>query len=137
MIAHWMRVGFVHGVMNTDNMSILGLTIDYGPYGWLEDYDPDWTPNTTDARRPPLPLRPAAAGRALEPDAASPARWCRCSTASSRCSDGLRALRRRPTRRHDRAFAAAKLGPARRSATTTRELLHALHALLQRGARST
>jgi uncharacterized protein YdiU (UPF0061 family) len=35
--------------MNTDNMSILGLTIDYGPYGWLEDYDPDWTPNTTDA----------------------------------------------------------------------------------------
>jgi len=45
-----MRVGFVHGVMNTDNMSILGLTIDYGPYGWLEDYDPDWTPNTTDAQ---------------------------------------------------------------------------------------
>ncbi len=49
MIVHWMRVGFVHGVMNTDNMSILGLTIDYGPYGWLDDYDPDWTPNTTDA----------------------------------------------------------------------------------------
>jgi len=49
MITHWMRVGFVHGVMNTDNMSILGLTIDYGPYGWLEGYDPDWTPNTTDA----------------------------------------------------------------------------------------
>ena len=50
MISNWMRVGFVHGVMNTDNMSIHGLTIDYGPYGWLEDYDPDWTPNTTDAR---------------------------------------------------------------------------------------
>ena len=49
MVVHWMRVGFVHGVMNTDNMSILGLTIDYGPYGWLEDFDPDWTPNTTDA----------------------------------------------------------------------------------------
>lgn len=48
MVAHWLRVGFVHGVMNTDNMSILGLTIDYGPYGWLEPYDPDWTPNTTD-----------------------------------------------------------------------------------------
>lgn len=48
MIVHWQRVGFVHGVMNTDNMSILGLTIDYGPYGWLEDYDPNWTPNTTD-----------------------------------------------------------------------------------------
>ena len=50
MVAHWQRVGFVHGVMNTDNMSILGLTIDYGPYGWLENYDPDWTPNTTDAQ---------------------------------------------------------------------------------------
>lgn len=49
MIAHWMRVGFVHGVMNTDNLSVLGLTIDYGPYGWLENVDPDWTPNTTDA----------------------------------------------------------------------------------------
>ena len=49
MIVHWMRVGFVHGVMNTDNMSILGLTIDYGPYGWMEDYDLNWTPNTTDA----------------------------------------------------------------------------------------
>ena len=48
-VAHWMRVGFVHGVLNTDNMSILGLTIDYGPYGWIDDYDPDWTPNTTDA----------------------------------------------------------------------------------------
>jgi len=48
MIIHWQRVGFVHGVMNTDNLSILGLTIDYGPYGWLEGYDPEWTPNTTD-----------------------------------------------------------------------------------------
>ncbi|MDT3669179.1 MAG: YdiU family protein [Aromatoleum sp.] len=49
LIAHWMRVGFVHGVMNTDNMSILGLTIDYGPYGWIDNFDPGWTPNTTDA----------------------------------------------------------------------------------------
>ena len=49
LIADWMRLGFVHGVMNTDNMSILGLTIDYGPYGWLEGYDLEWTPNTTDA----------------------------------------------------------------------------------------
>ncbi|AZQ61590.1 YdiU family protein [Flammeovirga pectinis] len=48
MVIHWQRVGFVHGVMNTDNMSILGLTIDYGPYGWLEGYDFGWTPNTTD-----------------------------------------------------------------------------------------
>jgi serine/tyrosine/threonine adenylyltransferase len=50
LMVEWMRVGFVHGVMNTDNMSILGLTIDYGPYGWLEDFDPSWTPNTTDAQ---------------------------------------------------------------------------------------
>jgi len=50
MVSHWMRVGFVHGVMNTDNMSILGLTIDYGPYGWIDDFDFDWTPNTTDAQ---------------------------------------------------------------------------------------
>ncbi len=49
LVVHWMRVGFVHGVMNTDNMSVLGLTIDYGPYGWLDNYDPGWTPNTTDA----------------------------------------------------------------------------------------
>ncbi|MFT3925747.1 MAG: YdiU family protein [Myxococcales bacterium] len=49
MIVHWMRVGFVHGVMNTDNMSILGLTIDYGPYGFVEPYDPGFTPNITDA----------------------------------------------------------------------------------------
>lgn len=49
MVVEWMRVGYVHGVMNTDNMSIHGITIDYGPYGWLEDYNPGWTPNTTDS----------------------------------------------------------------------------------------
>jgi uncharacterized protein YdiU (UPF0061 family) len=48
LMVEWLRVGFVHGVMNTDNMSILGLTIDYGPYGFLDAYDPAWTPNTTD-----------------------------------------------------------------------------------------
>ncbi len=51
MVLHWQRVGFVHGVMNTDNLSILGLTIDYGPYGWLEGYDHGWTPNTTDGQQ--------------------------------------------------------------------------------------
>jgi uncharacterized protein YdiU (UPF0061 family) len=49
LMVHWQRVGFVHGVMNTDNLSVLGLTVDYGPYGWMDVYDPDWTPNTTDA----------------------------------------------------------------------------------------
>jgi uncharacterized protein YdiU (UPF0061 family) len=48
LMVDWMRLGFVHGVMNTDNLSILGVSIDYGPYGWLEGYDPQWTPNTTD-----------------------------------------------------------------------------------------
>ena len=48
LMAEWMRVGFVHGVMNTDNMSVLGLTIDYGPFSFLDDFDPDFTPNTTD-----------------------------------------------------------------------------------------
>jgi len=51
LMAHWQAVGFVHGVMNTDNMSMLGLTIDYGPYGWVDDFDPGWTPNTTDAEQ--------------------------------------------------------------------------------------
>ncbi len=48
LMVEWMRVGFVHGVMNTDNMSILGLTIDYGPYSFVDNYDPAFTPNTTD-----------------------------------------------------------------------------------------
>lgn len=48
LIIQWLRVGFVHGVMNTDNMSIIGETIDYGPYAMLEAYDLDFTPNTTD-----------------------------------------------------------------------------------------
>jgi len=48
MIAHWQAVGFAHGVMNTDNMSILGLTIDYGPYGFLDAYDPQFVCNHSD-----------------------------------------------------------------------------------------
>lgn len=48
LMSEWQRVGFVHGVMNTDNMSILGLTIDYGPFSFLDNYDHSFTPNTTD-----------------------------------------------------------------------------------------
>ncbi|KAK7343226.1 hypothetical protein VNO77_11812 [Canavalia gladiata] len=48
LIARWQGVGFTHGVLNTDNMSILGLTIDYGPFGFLDAFDPKFTPNTTD-----------------------------------------------------------------------------------------
>jgi len=58
LMVEWQRVGFVHGVMNTDNMSILGLTIDYGPYSFVDDYDVNFTPNTTD-----LPGRRYAFGR--------------------------------------------------------------------------
>nr|WP_299246322.1 YdiU family protein [uncultured Halomonas sp.] len=49
LIAAWQAYGFVHAVMNTDNMSLLGLTLDYGPYAFMERYTPDWTPNHTDA----------------------------------------------------------------------------------------
>ncbi len=48
LMARWMAAGFAHGVMNTDNMSILGFTLDYGPYGFLDDYDPDFICNHTD-----------------------------------------------------------------------------------------
>ncbi len=48
MIASWQAQGFAHGVMNTDNMSILGLTIDYGPFGFLESYDPQFICNHSD-----------------------------------------------------------------------------------------
>ena len=65
LMVEWLRVGFVHGVMNTDNMSVLGLTIDYGPYSFVDEYDPDFTPNTTD-----LPGKRYAFGRQ-----ASVAKW--------------------------------------------------------------
>ncbi|TNV81379.1 hypothetical protein FGO68_gene17630 [Halteria grandinella] len=48
MVAHWQCVGYVHGVMNTDNMSILGLTIDYGPFGFMEYFNPRLVSNHSD-----------------------------------------------------------------------------------------
>ncbi|KAK9953583.1 hypothetical protein ABG768_017567 [Culter alburnus] len=48
LIAHWMSVGFAHGVCNTDNFSLLSITIDYGPFGFMESYDPNFVPNTSD-----------------------------------------------------------------------------------------
>ena len=47
-MALWQSVGFCHGVLNTDNMSIVGLTIDYGPYGFMERFDPDLICNASD-----------------------------------------------------------------------------------------
>src|SRR5579885_2905453 len=48
LIARWQAVGFAHGVMNTDNMSILGLTLDYGPFGFMDEYDPGFICNHSD-----------------------------------------------------------------------------------------
>jgi serine/tyrosine/threonine adenylyltransferase len=110
LMAHWMRVGFVHGVMNTDNLSILGLTIDYGPYGWVDNFDPDWTPNTTDRanRRYRFGHQPHVAYWNLQ----------RLAQALSPLFDGTDALQAGLTRyvevfeATDAAFSAAKLGLA-------------------------
>ena len=48
LVAAWRSVGFTHGVLNTDNMSIVGLTIDYGPFGFMEYYEGDYIPNGSD-----------------------------------------------------------------------------------------
>ena len=48
MIADWQLIGFAHGVMNTDNLSITGTTLDYGPFGFLERFDPAWINNHSD-----------------------------------------------------------------------------------------
>ena len=68
--AGWQTVGFMHGVMNTDNMSILGLTIDYGPFGPMEAFDGGHIYNHSDSagryrfsHQPQIPLEPAGAGR--------------------------------------------------------------------------
>lgn len=62
LIARWQTVGFCHGVMNTDNMSILGLTMDYGPYGFLDDYQPGFICNHSDHQgRYSFDNQPAAA----------------------------------------------------------------------------
>jgi uncharacterized protein YdiU (UPF0061 family) len=80
MVAHWQAVGFAHGVMNTDNMSILGLTIDYGPFGFLDGYDPGHICNHSDtqgryafARQPNVAWwNLHALGHALRPLVADP-----------------------------------------------------------------
>ncbi len=48
LIAQWQAVGFIHGVMNTDNMTLTGATFDYGPFGFMDRFNPDFTPNHTD-----------------------------------------------------------------------------------------
>ncbi|TQM10528.1 uncharacterized protein YdiU (UPF0061 family) [Pseudoxanthomonas sp. 3HH-4] len=130
MVAHWMRVGFVHGVMNTDNMSVLGLTIDYGPYGWIDDYDPDWTPNTTDAqgRRYRFGWQPRVAGWNLS----------RFAQALSPLLDGVEALQEGLQRfadayaRADHDTIARKLGLAE-CRDDDIECMTVLQGLLQQG----
>ena len=79
LVAHWQAVGFAHGVLNTDNLlSILGLTLDYGPYGFLDAYDPGFSCQLQ-RRAGPLRLRSPAAHRALESAWRSRARWARSS----------------------------------------------------------
>ncbi|KAF4023163.1 hypothetical protein G4228_015614, partial [Cervus hanglu yarkandensis] len=51
LIALWMSVGFAHGVCNTDNFSLLSITMDYGPFGFMEAYNPDFVPNASDDER--------------------------------------------------------------------------------------
>jgi serine/tyrosine/threonine adenylyltransferase len=128
MVAHWMRVGFVHGVMNTDNMSILGLTIDYGPYGWIDDLDFDWTPNTTDAQgrryrfgqqAPIAYWNLSCLGNALVP----------MFTSLDPLNAGLQRFVDVYTR-SEREHMAAKLG-LQEMRDADMELLQSLHALLQ------
>jgi uncharacterized protein YdiU (UPF0061 family) len=128
MVAHWMRVGFVHGVMNTDNMSILGLTIDYGPYGWIDNFDLEWTPNTTDAQgkryrfgnQPKIAFwNLGALASALLPAFGT----------EDPLHEGLQRYVDTFTAT-DRANIAAKLG-LRESRDSDIELMQALHALLQ------
>ena len=69
LIASWMHVGFIHGVMNTDNMAISGETIDYGPCAFMDHYDPATVFSSIDTPRP-LCLRQSAKHRAVEPGAA-------------------------------------------------------------------
>jgi serine/tyrosine/threonine adenylyltransferase len=128
MVAHWMRVGFVHGVMNTDNMSILGLTIDYGPYGWVDNFDLEWTPNTTDAgtRRYRFGHQPHVAhwnlGRLANALAPAFASHDPLYAGLDRFVAAFDAA--------DRAAIAAKLGLAE-SRDSDVELMQALHGLMQ------
>jgi uncharacterized protein YdiU (UPF0061 family) len=123
-----MRVGFVHGVMNTDNMSILGLTIDYGPYGWIDDFDLDWTPNTTDAQG-----RRYRFGQQAQIAYWNLTRFASALAPAMSSVDSLHAGLERYVAvftATDRANIAAKLGLAECRDEDV-ELMHALYGLLQ------
>jgi Uncharacterized conserved protein len=72
LMAQWQAVGFAHGVMNTDNMSILGLTLDYGPFGFLDHYDPGFICNHSDqGGRYAFDQQPECCGLESDPSGAS------------------------------------------------------------------
>ena len=73
MVSKWQCVGFTHGVLNTDNMSLLGLTIDYGPYGFMDYFDPKYVPNGSDSGgRYSYESQPVVSERISCPSLASP-----------------------------------------------------------------
>ena len=95
LVARWMLVGFVHGVMNTDNMTISGETIDYGPCAFMDAFDPATVYSSIDHARP-LRLRQPAGRGASGTSPGSPRRCCRCSPTTQ---EQAVALRRGVTRR--------------------------------------
>lgn len=129
LMVEWLRVGFVHGVMNTDNLSILGLTIDYGPYGFLDTFDPGWTPNTTDAgtRRYRYGNQPQIGLWNLSRLASALAEVCPDHEALGQALEGYR----RDVDQQQRAMFLSKLGlPAHEDSAMDAALLGGLFELL-------
>ena len=107
LVARWLHIGFIHGVMNTDNTSISGETIDYGPCAFMDHYDPAQVFSSIDEMRP-LRLCQPAADRAVESDAARrmPA------AADVRRSGKGRSRRRRRFSAHSRKNSPPPIRPA-------------------------
>ena len=106
LVAAWMLVGFIHGVMNTDNMAISGETIDYGPCAFMDRFDPD---DRVQLDRPhgPLRVRQPAGDRPVEPgaarrDVAALARRRRDRAGDGRAADLRRSVRACVARGHAR-----------------------------------
>ncbi len=103
LIARWQLVGFIHGVMNTDNMAVSGETIDYGPCAFMDAYDPDTVFSSIDTQAALRLRQPAAASRSGTWPV-SPKPCCRSST---------------PTRRAPSKWPTAALPGSRPASSTT------------------
>ena len=119
LIAQWQAVGFMHGVMNTDNMSILGLTIDYGPFGFMEAFDPGHICNHTDQQGRYAYAQPAA-DRPLELLRAGPGAAAADRRRVDDAQDGAGRLQAGVRAARCDALLHAKLGLATTRRTTTR-----------------